>query len=182
MLRRTQRIGLFHWPTGESELPPYFSFQRCPFAPWLGSAALPPGVCFSPLVPLNAQARALKASRQRRGGLIVRLLTWSTDVGNLNRRSWTGGQSHLRRSSGTGSASFLAWRRLRRQHDGEAPRQEGCGAYLRRAHRLSGSVLVRPAVRRLWALWRRRLLDPVYVRRLVSITASGQDPARGAGR
>src|SRR6185295_16624270 len=83
MLHRTQRIGQFHWPTGESELPPYFSFQRCPFAPWLGSAALPPGVCFSPLVPLNAQARALKASRQRRGGLIVRLLTWSTDAGNL---------------------------------------------------------------------------------------------------
>ena len=49
------------------------------------------------------------------------------------------------------------------------------------APRLSGSVLVLPAVRRLWALWRRRLLDPVHVRRLVSITTIGQDPVRGQG-
>ena len=176
MLRRTQRIGQFHWPRAKASCRPISRLNDtfCPLA-WL--RCLPPGVCFSPLVPLNARARALKALRQRRGGLILGLLTWSTDVGNLNRRSWTGGQSHLRRSGGTGSASFLAWRRLRQRC--EAPRQEGSGVYLRRAPRLPGSVLVLPAVRRLWTLWRRRLYDPVYLRRLVSITASGKTRAGG---
>jgi hypothetical protein len=37
--RRKQQIGQFHWPTGENELPPYFSFQRCLLL--LGLAPLP---------------------------------------------------------------------------------------------------------------------------------------------
>ena len=37
--RRKQRIGQFHWPTGENELPPYFSFRRCLLL--LGLAPLP---------------------------------------------------------------------------------------------------------------------------------------------
>jgi hypothetical protein len=61
--------GNFVGNTRERELCPYFSFKRCLLLlERVGSAALRPGVCFSPLLSLKAQARALRTSRQRREG------------------------------------------------------------------------------------------------------------------
>lgn len=147
-----------------------------------GSVPLPPCVCFSALRPLNARPRPPSRVAPAAEGLIVRLITCSIGVGNLNRRSRAGEQSHLRVGSGTGSFSFLVWRCLCRRYGGEATRQEECGAYNHRAPRLPGSVLVLAAVWRLWTLWRRRLLDPVYVLRLVSIIQAGTTRSRWAGR